>query len=275
MLLATEDGLYRLARGSAERICCRGAWLVDAIFWRGHSLLCSPDSGVLDGNGRTLLRGECWRLVELGGEPIALLGGPLIVDVESGVPLGDYSGMARERGWYFPESGYRPHFTDVAIFKGLLVAATEVGNLMAGRTLGSLKPTPLFADQHVFEMAGERLLVGTAVGIYVTVDLEHFTALDSPRGYVHGLLKCGGRYVAQVRSPRPLWVSDDGLSWENLPAALEMPTFGSTNIACVGDILVYASTTVHQVDLREGRYVELPARLPMVYRIIPEPTDTS
>lgn len=266
--LATEDGLYRVDRGKAEGVCCPGTWLVDGVR-RGEGLyLCSPDVGVLDGKGRVLLRGECWALKEVEGRLVASLGGPRLVDVESGRELGDYSAVGRERGWYFPEPQYKPHFTDLAKFAGMWVASTEVGDLMTGPSLGELSPAPLYADQHVMLIAGSRLLVGTASGIYHTEDLREFEETNGAWGYIHGLLKCGELYVAQEMSPRPLWVSKDGVVWDNLPLVLESPTFGSTNIACLGSRLVYASRRVYYIDLAEWKAEPLGVEVPRVYKII-------
>lgn len=268
MYFLTEDGLYELAGGRAKERCCRGVWLVDGLRWRGELYLCSPDVGVLSRDGEVVLRGECWALRDAGGLPVASLGGPRLVNLESGGVVADYSKLAEERHWYFPEPGYKPHFTDLAKFLERWVASAEVGDLMAGPALGDLTPAPLYADQHVLHVAEGRLLIGTASGIYFTEDLRNFEEANGAWGYVHGIVKCPGLYVAQEMSPKPLWVSKDGVVWDNLPMVLESPTFGSTNIACAGDVLVYAFRRVYYIDLAEAKAEALGVELPRVYKIV-------
>ncbi|MCX8138011.1 hypothetical protein, partial [Pyrobaculum aerophilum] len=265
MLLATEDGLFEFAGGEARRRCCRGVWLVDAARWRGSLYLCSPDLGVLNEDGEVVAEGQCWALREAEGKLLALMSGPKIVEVGDGV-VATYEALAEERGWHFPLPGYGPHFTDLARVGGLYVASTEVGDLMAGPSLGAMSPRPLFEDQHVLAKAGEWLLVGTASGIYVTKDLASFEEANGAWGYVHGIVKCGGVYVAQTISPKPIWVSQDGLMWENLPLVLEEPTFGTTNIACAGDKLLYAVRDIHLIDLKDWHAERLGVKLPTVYK---------
>lgn len=267
MLLATEDGLFEVVGGEARRRCCRGVWLADVARWRGSHYLCSPDLGVLKESGEVMAEGQCWSLKETGGRLLAFMSGPKIVDVGGGV-VASYEALAEERGWYFPLPGYKPHFTDLARVGDLYVASTEVGDLMAGPSLNSMSPRPLFEDQHALAVAGDWLLVGTASGIYATRDLSNFEEANGAWGYVHGIARCGDVYVAQTMSPKPLWVSRDGLVWDNLPLVLEEPTYGTTNIACAGDELLYAVHEIHLVDLRRWRAEKLGIRLPTVYKIV-------
>ncbi|MEM1519723.1 MAG: hypothetical protein QXF78_05810, partial [Pyrobaculum sp.] len=65
-----------------------------------------------------------------------------------------------------------------------------------------------------------------------------------------------------------------GLMWENLPLVLEEPTFGTTNIACAGDKLIYAVRDIHLIDLKDWHAERLGVKLPTVYKIADSTTSS-
>jgi len=256
-IIGTDDGLYEVIKGDLRRICCDGLEVYDFEEYDGELYICSSNRGVmrLRGSGLEKILGRsCWRLYRLEDGIIASVEGPRIYFISGGSArlLGDYTGYARELGWWFPHGP--PHITDLAVFRGEYVASVEVGNMLVGPDLSSMKPHRFSHDQHNLLVVGEILLVATASGVYFTEDLVEFEFARGSRGYFHALDECDGVVVGHVMDRTPIRVSSDrGRSWERLPVELPSPTYGTTGAACIeGGRAVYSTTDVYEVDLRRG-----------------------
>ena len=85
--------------------------------------------------------------------------------------VGDYSGYAERLGWRFSHGP--PHITDLAFYKGVILASVEVGHLLKGISMDSLKPIEFREDQHNLLALDDKLLTATASGVYYTRDLKN------------------------------------------------------------------------------------------------------
>jgi hypothetical protein len=132
-------------------------------------------------------RWACWRLYREEDSTYAFLDGPVVLEVERGREV-DLRRYAAELGWHFPLG--LPRVTDFARFGDVLAAAVEVGNLMAGYWVDSLRPLDFAEDQHNLLAFGRSLLVATASGIYVSQDLRSFKQVEGSEGYAHALENC-------------------------------------------------------------------------------------
>jgi len=271
-IIGTDDGLYKIADGFLSRVCCEGLSVYDFTEYEGELFICSSDKGLLKVTGRGLeevLGGSCWRLYRLDSDLVAFFEGPRVYLVREGSArlLADYTGYARELGWWFPHGP--PHITDLAVFRGEYVASVEVGNMLVGPDLSSMKPHRFSHDQHNLLVVGETLLVATASGVYFTEDLVEFEFARGSRGYFHALDECGGVVVGHVMDRTPIRVSSNrGRSWERLPVELPSPTYGTTGAACIeGGRAVYSTTDVYEVDLRRGSAERLVEGIPMTRRV--------
>ncbi len=108
-----------------------------------------------------------------------------MLEVERGREV-DFRRYAAELGWHFPLG--LPHVTDFARFGDVLAAAVEVGNLMVGDSVDSLRPLDFAEDQHNLVAFGRRLLVATASGIYVSQNLRSFKQAGGSEEYAHVLV---------------------------------------------------------------------------------------
>lgn len=189
-------------------------------------------------------RRACWRLYREEDNTYASLDGPVLLEVERGREV-DLRRYAAELGWHFPLGP--PHVTDFARFGDVLVAAVEVGNLMAGDSVDSLRPLDFAEDQHNLLAFGRRLLVATASGIYVSHDLRSFKQAEGSEGYAHALVFHGGRLFSHLMRTKPVISSDDGEFWQEVPYRLPPPTFGTTGLASHGGRLIYSTTETYEI----------------------------
>jgi hypothetical protein len=185
----------------------------------------------------------CWRLYR-EDSTYASLDGPVVLEVERGREV-DFRRYAAELGWHFPLGP--PHVADFARFGDVLVAAVEVGNLMAGDSVDSLRPLDFAEDQHNLLVFGRRLLVATASGIYVSQDLRSFKQAEGSEGYAHALVIHGGRLFSHLMRTKPVISSDDGEFWQETPYRLPPPTFGTTGLASHGGRLIYSTTETYEI----------------------------
>ncbi len=126
-----------------------------------------------------------------------------MLEVERGREL-DFWRYAAELGWHPPGL---PHVADFSPFGDVLAAAIEVGNLMAGDSVDSLKPLDFAEDQHNLLAFGRRLLVATASGIYVSQDLRCFKQAGGSEGYA--LVIHGRRLFNHLMRTKQVISSDD------------------------------------------------------------------
>ncbi len=255
ILVATEDGVYREDGGL---FCCRGLAVYDIL----EDLVCAESGLYRLPTLQKLDRRACWRLYR-EDRTYASLEGPVVLEVERGREL-DFRGYAAELGWHFPLGA--PHVTDFARFGDVLAAAVEVGNLMAGDSVDSLRPLDFAEDQHNLLAFGRRLLVATASGIYVSQDLRSFKQAEGSEGYAHALVLHGGRLFSHLMRTRPVISSDDGEFWREMPHRLPPPTFGTTGLASHGGRLIYSTTETYEIG--EGGVEKLFGPHPMTMRVV-------
>ncbi|MEL9991699.1 MAG: hypothetical protein QXP98_06060 [Thermoproteus sp.] len=269
IFLATERGLFELVpTGGAYRICCPELDLADVALFEGYLYVCSPSSGVYEVRGGNLKRrvsGGCWRLRPIGETLVAAVDGPALFDATTGDKIVDLSEYSERLGWRFLKGP--AHITDIATFKGKLVASVEDGSLLAGDDLKSLAPTRFWGDLHALLADKDRLYISTSTGIYYTQDLEKFNMAVGPTGYTHAVVRCGGYLATQEMSRNPLWTSIDGLVWRQLPVELPKPAFGTTNLACIGARAVYAVRQVYVIDLARLIVEKMASGIPLVLRV--------
>ncbi len=254
ILAATLDGVYH----EEGLFCCRGLAVNDLL----DDLVCA-DSGLYRlPTLQKLDKRSCWRL-HREDKTYVSLEGPVLLELEGGREL-DFRKYAEELGWYFPHGP--PHVTDLAKFGNFLVAAVEVGNLMAGESVETLKPLEFVEDQHNLLVAGGRLLVATASGIYATEDLRRFKLSRGSEGYTHALVLHGGRLYSHVMRDRPVIWSDDGEIWREAPYRLPPPTFGTTGLTSHEGRLIYSTTATY--ELRGDGVQKLFGPHPMTRRVL-------
>jgi hypothetical protein len=147
-----------------------------------------------------------------------------------------------------------------------LAAAVEVGNLMAGDSVDSLRPLDFAEDQHNLLAFGRRLLVATASGIYVSQDLRSFKQAEGSEGYAHALVINGGRLFSHLMRTKPVISSDDGELWQEVHHRLPPPTFGTTGLASHGGRLIYSTTETYEIG--EGGVEKLFGPHPMTRRVV-------
>ncbi len=270
IFLATESGVFELIpTGGAHRICCPELEVVDVAFFEGHLYVCSPRSGLFEVGGGRLKRlasSPCWRLISMEDSLIASVDGPALLDAPSGAKIADFSEYADRLGWRFLKGP--AHIMDIVKFKDIYAAAVEEGSLLAGGDLKSLKPTRFWGDLHELLPDMGRLYMSTSTGIYYTEDLERFNMSIGPTGYTHAVRRCGGYLATHEISPRPLWISIDGISWRNLPLELPKPSYGTTNLACIGSKAIYAVRQVYVIDLARLIVEKMASSLPLVMRVV-------
>lgn len=272
-LLCTDDGVLALSEEGLERVCCPGVEVYDVYVDGEVIYACTEDRGLIvveGGKARVLVGGSCWRLYPTGRVLVASVEGPRLYAVEGGraMLVGDYSGYAERLGWWFPHGP--PHITDLAFYKGVILASVEVGHLLKGASMDSLRPIGFREDQHNLLALDDKLLIATASGVYYTRDLENFRLAPGSQGYFHALEDCGDLIIGHVMSYKPLRISRNrGESWEAVDIKLPPPTFGATSVACIGGRrILYATTSALTIDLDKLEARTLAEDIPMTRRIV-------
>ncbi len=272
-VLCTDNGMFTVSEEGLDGICCSGSKVYDVYVGEGTIYVCSVDHGLLavrDGEGRVLMEGSCWRLYPAGTTLIASIEGPRLytVDYDKVGLLGDYRGLAERLGWWFPHGP--PHITDFAYYGGEVLATVEVGHLLKGPAIDSLKPTGFREDQHNILALDDKVLIATASGVYYSRDLESFKLAPGSQGYFHALEHCGELLAGHVIDEKPLRVSrDQGETWEPIDIKLPPPTFGTTGLSCLEDNrILYATTSVYIIDLESLETRIIAEGIPMVRRVL-------
>jgi len=255
ILIATESGVYG---EDGKLFCCRGLAVQDLL----EDLVCA-DSGLYKlPTLQKIDKRACWRLYR-EERTYASLEGPVLLDVESGREL-DLQRHAKELGWYFPHGP--PHITDFLRFHGLLLATVEVGNLMVGESVETLKPTDFVEDQHNLLVFRDKLFIATASGVYVSKDLRRFKLAEGSEGYAHALVLHEGQLYSHLMRDRPVISSEDGEAWREMPHRLPPPTFGTTGLVSHEGRLIYSTTATY--ELRGDDVQKLFGPHPMTRRIL-------
>ncbi len=229
--LCTTKGLYKAKDNSLERICS----------------------------------GSCWRISKIDDMLIASLEGPILYDVYRDEIICDLRRYAGEYGWWFPHGD--AHITDIKSFNGRYVASVEVGNLLVGKSLEGLKPIKFSEDMHNLLTYNNKLYIATASGVYYTEDLERFRLMEGSRGYFHALDIWRDALVGHVISDTPLRISEDGERWWTVQVKLPKPTFGTTGLAVINDILIYSTTSTYIFKELENAEIIIGSH-PMCRRIV-------
>ncbi len=81
---------------------------------------------------------------------------------------------------------------------------------MTGDSVDSLRPLDFAVDQHNLLAFGRRLLVATALGIYVSQGLRSFKQTEGSEGCAHGLVIHGRRLFSYLMRAKPVISSDYG-----------------------------------------------------------------
>lgn len=267
-LIATRAGLFKLTDEENLEKLPYNFNVSDVIINNERFYVCSSEYGVIIDDKKILEEG-CWRLWKYNNTIYAFIEGPKIYEIKednSANLVLDLTQEAEKMGWEFPYGP--PHITDITLFKGLVVATVEEGNLLVGDSIKNLKPINFFADMHNLLSKEDNLLVATASGIFTTNDLNKFEKRIG--GYAHGIEELGKFLVAHVMSDEPLIISrDKGCSWEKVNLRLPRPTFGETAIAKKNDRrIIYSTTAIYEVDIIEKRARELIKEIPTTNRVI-------